>query len=258
MLALRSVVFNIAFYLNLTVLVLVFSPILFMSRHQVFWLARLWGANSLWLLDKICGLKVEYRGMENIPQGGFIIAPKHQSVWETFALLPKFPDFCFVLKRELTWIPWFGWYTKTAEQIAINRASGSTALAQVTLFAQRYVKQGRQVFIFPEGTRRQIGSPPLYKYGVAHVYAVTGARCLPVALNAGLFWPRRSFIRRPGTVVVEFLPVIEPGLDKAEFIAVLEKCLEAVTERLIAEAVAADPSVAQALPATHPLARAGG
>ena len=253
MILLRSILFNIAFYANLLCLVVFGIPILFMRRWQVFWLARQWGRNSLWLLDKICGLKVDYRGVENIPPGAFIIAPKHQSIWETFALLPKFPDFCFVLKRELTWIPLFGWYTAVAEQIAINRASGATALAQVTQFAKKFLAQGRQVFIFPEGTRRPIGSPPLYKYGVAHVYAVTGARCLPVALNAGLFWPRRSFMRRPGTVVVEFLPVIEPGLDKAAFLTLLQERLEAATERLIKEAVTADPSVADVLPPTHPL-----
>src|SRR5437868_15280038 len=124
MIFLRSLLFNIAFYLNLIVILFMMLPTLFMRRGAVLTMAKFWGTSSLWLLDKICGLKVEYRGLENIPKGGCIIAPKHQSIWETFALLPEIRDFTFVLKRELTWIPVFGWYCIKAEQIAIDRSKG--------------------------------------------------------------------------------------------------------------------------------------
>ena len=246
MLALRSLVFNIAFYAALIVLMIAGSPAFLMTRFAVFALARAWGRISLWLLDKICGLKVEFRGLENIPQGGFVIAPKHQSIWETFALLPYFPDFSFVLKRELAWIPLFGWYVRKGEQIAIDRSKGASSLAQVTQRTRELVAEGRQVFLFPEGTRLPPGARPQYKFGVAHVCCQTGARCLPVALNSGLFWPRRSFLRRPGVIVVEFLPVIEPGHDKQAFLNILRDQLEAATGRLIDEAVARDPTLAPA------------
>ena len=247
MLSLRSILFNIAFYLALIVVMLVGTPAFLMTRFAVFAVARAWGRTSLWLLDKICGLKVEFRGLENIPQGGFVIAAKHQSIWETFALLLFFRDFSFVLKRELRWIPYFGWYTVKAEQIAIDRKRGSSALSQVTRSTAAFVSAGRQVFVFPEGTRRAAGAAPAYKFGVAHVCCETGAHCLPVALNSGLFWARRSFLRRPGTVIVEFLPVMLPGKDKQAFLKELQTVIETTTDRLLAEAVAARPELAAVL-----------
>ena len=247
MLAIRSLLFNLAFYVFLIALMIAGLPAFFMTRFAVYRLASAWGKASLWLLDKMCGLKVEFRGVENIPAGGFVIAPKHQSIWETFALLSFFPQFSFVLKRELSWIPLFGWYTVKAEQIAIDRAAGGNALTQITRRTADYVAQGRQVFLFPEGTRRPAGAPPSYKFGIAHVCCETGARCLPVALNSGLFWARRSFLRRPGTVLVEFLPVLEPGKDKVAFLARLRDTLETATNRLLSEAVAAQPTLASVL-----------
>ncbi|MBL8590898.1 MAG: 1-acyl-sn-glycerol-3-phosphate acyltransferase [Methylobacteriaceae bacterium] len=245
MLALRSLVFNVAFYVNLIAAMLVGLPTMLMGRRAVMSLARYWGRSSIWLARLICGLDVEYRGVSNIPKGAILIAPKHQSIWETFGLLEFFDDFSFVLKRELTWIPFFGWYLLAAEQIAINRSQGSSALAQVSAAAQRLFAEGRQVYIFPEGTRRPVGAPPAYKYGVAQVYASTGVKCLPVALNAGLFWPRRSFLRKPGKILVEFLPVIEPGLDARSFLAELTERLESATDRLVAESLARHPGLSR-------------
>jgi 1-acyl-sn-glycerol-3-phosphate acyltransferase len=243
MIYIRSLIFNVAFYAVLIGLLLLGLPLLLGTRRSIFTLARIWGNTSLWLLDKICNLSVEFRGLEKIPRGGFIIAPKHQSIWETFALLTKFDDFTFVLKRELTHIPIFGWYCLKAEQIAINRAKGSVALNEVTERARAILAQDRQIFIFPEGTRRPAGAPPMYKYGVSHVYAETQARCLPVALNSGLFWPRRSFLRRPGKVLVEFLDPIEPGLPREIFLSLLRERMEVATARLIDESLLTDPSL---------------
>jgi len=243
MIYLRSALFNVAFYIVLLCLIIGGLPLLLFDYRYVFKLGRAWGYSSLWLLDKICGLKVEYRGAEKIPKGGFLIAPKHQSIWETFALLPFFDDFTFVLKRELTYIPFFGWYLWKSRQIAIDRAKGATALEQVAARAKEVLAAGRAIFIFPDGTRRPPGAPPKYKFGVAHVYGETGARCLPVALNSGLFWPRRSFIRRPGKVLVEFLDPIEPGLDKQVFLAELQARLEAACNRLNQESVQAQPEL---------------
>lgn len=244
MLVLRSILFNVAFYVNLMVLMTIWLPALLMRRQASLELGRAWGRTSLWLLDKIVGLKVEYRGLENIPKGAFIVACKHQSVWETFVLPIKFPDFSYILKHELIWIPFFGWYLLSAEQIAIDRAKGGKILPDLTRKVKELFAQGRQLFIFPEGTRRPVGAPPEYKFGIVHLYRETGAPCVPVALNSGLFWPRRSILRRPGAVVIEFLPPIPPGLHSKEFFAQLQDKMETATDRLIDEAVARDPSLA--------------
>ena len=249
MIFIRSLLFNAAFYINLFGLMVLGLPTLLMGRHAVFAVARAWSRSSLWLLRVICNLDVEFRGTEHIPQGGFILAPKHQSVWETFALVLFVPDFSYILKRELMWIPLFGWYLARSEQIAIDRARGSTALTQATRRSCALLASGRQIFIFPEGTRRPVGAPPLYKYGVANIYGEGRAPCVPVALNSGLFWPRRTFIRRPGKVLVEFLEPIQPGLDKQAFLKVLSEKLETATNRLIDESIAQDPSLADVVAA---------
>lgn len=247
MLALRSILFNVLFYINLVLLVLLGVPTMVFGRRAILSLARTWGRSSLWLARVICGMRWEARGLENIPEGGAIFAAKHQSIWETFALTLFAKDFSYVLKRELTWIPFFGWYLLVGEQIAINRSKGSSAMAQVSAAANTIFAQGRQLFIFPEGTRRPAGAPPAYKYGVAHIYANAQAPCLPIALNSGLFWARRSFLRRPGLVVISFLPVIEPGLPARQFLSELENRIETETARLEAQAVAEDPSLAPIL-----------
>jgi 1-acyl-sn-glycerol-3-phosphate acyltransferase len=245
MLFLRSLVFQIVFFVNVLTLMIVWLPGLVMPRKVCLELGRTWGRTTLWWLDKICGVKIEWRGLENIPPGGaMIVACKHQSVWDTFVLPIKFPDFSYILKRELIWLPFFGWHLLAAEQIGINRARGGKLLPQLVEKAQHIFSQGRQLFIFPEGTRRPAGAVPAYKFGIAHLYAQTNVPVLPVALNAGLFWPRRSFLIYPGTAVIEFLPIIPPGLPPREFFDRLQSEIETASDRLIAEAVANDPSLA--------------
>ena len=231
----RSIVFNVAFYLNLLVHFIAAIPTLVMPRRAILAVATFWGRANLWLLRVICGIKVEYRGVEKIPQGPLLVASKHQSLWETFALLPLFDDPAFILKRELLWIPFFGWYAWKAGMIPVNRGKRSLALADMTVRARVELGRNRQIVIFPEGTRRAPGAEPSYKYGIVHLYAETGVRCLPIALNSGLFWPRRSFLRYPGTVVVEVLDPIAPGLDKPAFAERLQQAIEQATARLIAE-----------------------
>ena len=243
MIFLRSAIFNALFYTNMILLMIIGLPTLLISRHAVFSLARAWAKSSLWLLKVICGVEAEFRGAGNIPKGGYLIAPKHQSIWETFALCLYFPDFSFILKRELTWIPFFGWYLIRAEQIAINRSSGSAALAEAIQRSREILAQGRQVFIFPEGTRRPVGAVPSYKFGVAQIYAQANAACVPVALNSGLFWPRRSFIRRPGKILVEFLEPIPPGIERSAFFNLLQDKMEEATNRLVEESIRANPKL---------------
>jgi 1-acyl-sn-glycerol-3-phosphate acyltransferase len=235
----RSIVFNVLFYLNLGVLLLGALVTLVLPRRAVLKMAELWGRTSVWLLRVICGTRLELRGLERLPDGMFkgplIIAAKHQSTFETFALLRLFDDFTFIVKRELMWIPIFGWCMAKGRMIPVDRGAGSQALMDMTKRAGEEIRGGRQLIIFPEGTRRAAFAEPRYKFGVAHLYAEIGVPCIPVALNSGLFWPRRKFLRLPGTIVVEFLPPIPPGLDKNEFFQRLQSDIETATARLLAE-----------------------
>jgi 1-acyl-sn-glycerol-3-phosphate acyltransferase len=144
-----------------------------------------------------------------------------------------FDDPAYILKRELMWIPFFGWCAWKADMIPVDRGARSQALAAMTVLAKVETGRGRQIIIFPEGTRRAPGAEPKYKFGVVHLYGELGVPCVPVALNSGLFWPRRSFRRYPGTIRVEILDPIAPGLDKAEFAARLQNDVEAATARLV-------------------------
>jgi len=244
----RSILYNILFYLNLVVLLLIAVPTLVMPRRAVIEMARTWGRTSLWLLRKVCRIGVEWRGLEKIPPGGVLIAAKHQSIWETFALMTVVPDPTFIVKRELLWIPLFGGCLRRAGMIPIDRGAGKAALFSMLVHARKAIADGRQIVIFPEGTRRAPGAPPKYKSGVAHLYEAIGAPCVPIALNSGLFWPRRRFLRYPGTVRVEVLDPIPPGLDRDVFLTELERDLESATARLIAEGMSelggADPAMA--------------
>jgi 1-acyl-sn-glycerol-3-phosphate acyltransferase len=234
-LLIRSVAFNVLFYLNLLVQIVAALPTLVMPRWGILAVAKFWARTNLWLLHAVCGIKVEFRGLGKIPSGPLLVAAKHQSLWETFALLLILPDPAYIMKRELMWIPFFGWYAWKAGMIAVDRSKGSQALADMNASARAELARNRQIVIFPEGTRRPPGAEPRYKYGVAHLYAETGVPCLPIALNSGLFWRRRSFLRFPGTVRVEILDPIPPGLDKQDFFARLQNDIETATARLIAE-----------------------
>ena len=241
MILLRSLIFNVLFYLNTAVWLVIALPTFFMPYRAILWIAKTWGRCNLVLLRVVAGIDCEIRGREKIPAGALIVAPKHQSAWETFALLPLFDNPLFIVKRELEWIPIFGWLMIKGRMVPVNRGAGSHALAAMTERARLELSDGRQLIIFPEGTRRPAGAEPRYKYGVAHLYAAEGVPCLPVALNSGLFWPRRSILRIPGTVLVEVLDPIAPGLDKDAFFKRLQDELEAATTRLIAESKAKMP-----------------
>ena len=231
----RSVAFNVAFYLNTAFWLVVALPTFFMPFWAIVEIARLWGRVNLVLLRLICGIKVEIRGREKIPPGPLLVASKHQSAWETFALVTLFPDPVFILKRELQWIPIFGWLTIKGRMVPVNRGRGAAALRAMSERASYELRQNRQLIIFPEGTRRPAGAEPRYKYGVAHIYQTAGVPCLPIALNSGLFWPRRTIRRYPVTVIVEILDIIPPGLDQKTFFDTLQTGIETATARLIEE-----------------------
>lgn len=241
MVAFRSHLFNVVFYLNLVLWLLVALAIFVLPRMAVIRYAQAWGRFNLVLLRIIVGTRVEYRGLDRIPAGALLVAAKHQSFLETFALLPCFPDPAFILKQELQLIPVFGWLTVKGRMISVRRG-GSSALVDMTRRARSEIGRGRQIIIFPEGTRRPPGAEPRYKSGVAHLYRALEAPCLPVALNSGLFWPRRHYIRRPGTLVIEFLEPLPAGMEREPFLALLQARIETTSDALLAEAASPQSS----------------
>ena len=230
----RSILFNVLFYLTMLFYIVVALPTVVMPYPVIVGVGKLWGRTSLWLLRMVCGTRVAFTGLDKIPAGPLIVASKHQSFLEAFALLTLFAAPTYIVKRELMWIPFFGWYMRKARVVPVDRGARAQALTAMTARVRAELKKGRQIIIFPEGTRRAPGDQPTYKYGVARLYTETDVPCLPVALNSGLFWGRRSFKRYPGTVRIQILDPIPPGLDREDFMARLQADIETATARLMA------------------------
>lgn len=244
-----SLLFAAAFYIS-TALFLLFGSWLFLAPRS--WAMKglaLHGRFSVWLLRVLCGTRMEVRNSERLPKGAALIVAKHQSAWDTFALVPLFPDPAIVLKHELTYIPFYGWFCIKFQHILVRRDRAAVALKRLVADARDKASEGRQVVIFAEGTRRPPGAEPDYKPGYVALYEGLGIPCVPIALNSGLFWPRRSLMRFPGTIVVEVLEPIPPGLARAEFRRLLESRIEAASAALVREAALPDapPTVADAL-----------
>jgi len=232
----RSLLFNIVFYVNFLVQAVFFSPVLLLPERMFWPIGRFWVATSLWLHHVIVGIDDEITGLRNIPSGGFIVASKHQSAWETLRLTQLFPRPSFILKRQLLWIPLFGWYMWKARMIPVDRSKGSAAIPEMLEHAKRAITEGRQIIIFPEGTRRPPLAPPQYRQGAARLYEALGVPCLPIALNSGLYWGRRALQHRRGTIRVRILPPIPPGLPAEEFAERLKDAIEHATDELMVEA----------------------
>jgi 1-acyl-sn-glycerol-3-phosphate acyltransferase len=238
----RSLVFNLAYYLVSTVMVVASLPVFaFGSERATAAVTHAWASVGIFLLRVIVGTRFVVRGIENVPPGGVIIAPKHQSMFETFALLTVLERPTYVMKQELARIPLWGWCARRAGMIMVEREEGSAALRKLVVGVRSAIERGRQVIIFPEGTRRPPGAEPDYKGGVAHLYRMTNAPVVPVAINSGLFWPRRQITRHPGTIVFEFLPPIMPGLPSRAFLERLQAEIEAASDGLLVEASKAAP-----------------
>ena len=238
MLQFRSLLFNLAFYLNLIVQMIVFTPYYFLvSRARAWFVPKFWSRSSMWLQATLVGSRFDIGGVENLPEGSFILAPKHQSFWDTIAFFPYLRDPLYILKRELTWIPFFGWYIMKMRMIPVDRGSRSKALRMVVAATRKEMARNpRQLIIYPEGTRRAPGAEPSYKWGIVELYNELGVPVVPVAHQAGLFWPRRRFLRYPGTIKAQFLPPIPPGLPKEEFMARLISETETACDAILVEA----------------------
>lgn len=227
MLFIRSLLFNLAWYINIIIQMIVQTPFYFFLPHEkALGVPRRWALSNHFLHRWIAGTKIEITGHENIPEGGFIVAAKHQSIWEFYALYALFRDPCFVLKAELLNIPLFGWYVNKVRQIPIRRGDKGKAMRRMIADARPAIEGDRQILIFPEGTRKAPGAEPDYRYGVTRMYSELNCPVLPVALTSGLFWPRRKFLRYPGTLRAKMLEPIMPGLDPETFRAELQKRIE--------------------------------
>jgi len=233
---LRSLIFNVLFYVSTTLFVVLGSPLLFAPRSWAMAALKVHAKTELWLLKHIVGLDYEIRGRDKLPDGPCLVASKHQSAWETFALIPQFRDPTFLMKRELFWIPVHGWFSHKFGMIPVDRDKGPTALRRMLQAAKERIASGREIILFPEGTRRAPGAPPAYKTGIVLLYNALDVPCVPVALNSGHFWARRTWKRNPGKIVVEILDPIPPGLGKKAFLARLQEAIETASNRLLAEA----------------------
>lgn len=230
MIVLRSAFFLLWFLVVTAFLSLIFVPVLVLPRGATVWLARLWSRTTFWGLKRFARIDWEIRGTP--PRGAVLVASKHMSMWDTLALYLALDSPAIVLKRELLRIPFYGWFLWKATAIPINRNAGASALRKMSRAAKFVLGQGRPILIFPEGTRKKPGAAPDYKPGVAGLYVTLGVACVPVALNSGVHWT--GFIKRPGTIVLEFLEPIAPGMTRTHFMTVLQERIETATQRLIA------------------------
>lgn len=230
---LRSLVFVIWLYGWLAILGVLFLPALFLPKCVVLWGIRLWALLTRWGLRWICGVKTVIKGAEHIPEGPVLVASKHQAMYDAIIPFLFLRSPCFILKRELMWYPVFGWYCAKAAMIWIDRGGALKTIKRMNTLARRRISAGRDVLIFPEGTRKAPGDVPDYKPGAAMMYKDFGVPCLPIALNTGLCWPARGFIRRPGVITIQILPPIEPGLERKSFMTALENRIETASNALL-------------------------
>jgi len=232
---LRSTLFNALFYLATALFLLLGSPLLLAPRRFAMMGLVAHANTCCWLLRVIAGTRLEVRGREHLPAGAALIASKHQSAWDTFGLIPLLHDPALVMKAELGRIPVYGAFARKFGMILVPRERRAAALKQMLRDAKQRAVDGRHILIFPEGTRQAPGAPPDYKSGALALYEALDLPCVPIALNSGLFWPRRGFLRRPGIVIVEFLPSLPPGLPRQSFTHELQTRIETATARLVAE-----------------------
>ncbi|WP_135467649.1 lysophospholipid acyltransferase family protein [Crenalkalicoccus roseus] len=235
MIWLRSALFNLAFYLGSAALAVLALPLLLAPRRAVVAVMRLWSRAVLALLRAVCGIRVRVVGAEHLPRtGAALIAAKHQSAFDTIVWLGLLPDAAYVLKRELLHLPVYGWLARKARMIAVDRRAGPAAMRHLIRAGREAAAEGRQIVIFPEGTRVAPGARVRYQPGIAALAAATGLPVIPAATDSGLYWARRAFLRRPGVITLSILPPLPPGLPREALMTRLEQAIEEESQRLLA------------------------
>jgi 1-acyl-sn-glycerol-3-phosphate acyltransferase len=237
MIVLRSALFNILFYGYTTLTAFRMAPLLLRRDADVGPGVRHWAEGVHWLLEHLVGITYEVRGHKNIPEGPALVASKHQSAWDTITFHTFMAAPAYVMKKELTNLPLYGRFTQMAGSIVVDREAGAQAIKGLVRDCRASMATGHQIVIFPEGTRTTPGTRYPYQPGIAALYRQLDVAVVPVALNSGLFWGRHNFIKHPGRIVVEFLPPIQPGMDRRKFLVELEAQIEAATADLISEAI---------------------
>ena len=242
---LRSALFNLFFFGFSATYAALLLPLLLLPRRWLLEPIRFWAKLIVLALRPLCGIRVRVTGGEHLPAGGgaALIAAKHQSAFDTVVWLWLLPDPAYVLKRELLDIPVWGWLARGTGMIAVDRLAGSTAMRHLLRAGQAAAAEGRQMVIFPEGTRVPPGERRPYQPGVATLAAATGLPVIPVATDSGLLWGRRAFHKRPGVITVAVLPPLPAGLRRDALLRRLEEAIEPTTERLLLDAGAVDKSV---------------
>ncbi len=232
MTALRASLFYLSFFGSGALFLTLSLPALLLPRRVTIAVGEAWCRFVLAALRITCGISHEIRGRENIPSGSCIIAAKHQSTWDTIAFPSLIDDGAYVVKQELIRIPVYGWLLAKAAMVPVDRAAGARALRSMVKTARERLADGRSIVIYPEGTRTTPGERRTYHPGVAALYTQLAVPVVPVALNSGYYWPRRSFLKRPGRIIVEIMPPIEPGLSRGEFMGRLVSAIEEASARL--------------------------
>jgi len=233
----RSAVFNVIF-IGWTALLLMTLWVLMPFSRSVFRRGiALWPKLIFPVLKHLIGNTFEIRGMDNIPDKAVIFAAKHQSAWDTMFFLWLSAENAYIMKGELNRIPFWKWYMNKSQHVVVDRSGAASAMRKMVSDSQNILTDGRSIVIFPEGTRSAPGTANKYHPGVAALYTQTNATVVPVALNTGLFWGRRQFLKQPGKMTVEFLPAIPPGLDRKTFMTQLETSIEETTRKLEKEAL---------------------
>lgn len=229
----RSALFSAWLYLSMATFAVVLSPALLMPHQAAMTVIRWWAHFVLFGLRWIAGGRVQVRGVEHRPTGAALIAAKHQGMLDIIAPFTFLPDPCFVMKKELMALPFLGWFAKKTRMIPVDRAGHAAALKAMVRQTRERLAEGRQIVIFPEGTRTRPGEPSDYRPGVAAIYRDLGGACTPLATNTGLVWPASGFLRHPGAAVFEFLPAIPGGLKRADFMRELEGRIETASTALL-------------------------
>ncbi len=232
----RCLLFNVCFIAWALLSSVIFAPLFLTSTAAAQRVGKPWAQGSLWLARVILGLRYEVRGQEHVKNGAFIYASKHQSAWDTIIFLVLLRRPAYVLKRELLRIPGWGWYLWRMKMIAIDRSAGAASIKQMIKEAKEALAARRPIVIYPEGTRTRPGAEVDYHPGTTALYSMLKTPVVPVALNSGFYWGKDAFLKKPGTIIIEFLPAIEQGLSKEDFATTLKNTIETRSASLLAEA----------------------
>ncbi|ESQ77160.1 1-acyl-sn-glycerol-3-phosphate acyltransferase [Asticcacaulis sp. AC402] len=235
---LRSLLFILWLYGSMAFYGIVCSPFMLLPLRYAMLPVRWWGHTVLFGARWIVGIRVEFRGLEHMPDGPALLAGKHLSMLDTIAPFTVLKLPAFVLKQELLYMPFLGWFAARTKMVPVRRDEAAKALKSMVSACRERLTEGRQILIFPEGTRSELGKDPIYKPGVAALYRDLEVPCHLMATNSGQFWPGHGIDRKPGTVVFEFLPPLPAGLKRAEFMAQVKDRLETASNILIAEQTA--------------------